>query len=135
MKPPRSVKVGAAAAEDPLALLISAFKAVAHLTGPDKAPALAEGIYHALITTCMGLIVAIPCMGGYSIFRNRADQLAAEAALTAEQVMGPLMRGAEPASAGNATRPGSVKSAAAAARPGASPAGGKASRPAAPARS
>jgi len=74
--------------------MITAFGAVAMQESADVAPALAKGIYHALITTCMGLIVAIPCLAAYSIFRNRIDQLSAETALLAEQIFGRLLRGA-----------------------------------------
>ncbi|RMG36260.1 MAG: MotA/TolQ/ExbB proton channel family protein [Planctomycetota bacterium] len=53
---------------------------------------LAPGIYRALVTTLMGLGVAVPALAAYAIFRNRIDELAAEATLTAEQVFAEYKR-------------------------------------------
>ncbi len=47
---------------------------------------LAPGIYKALVTTLMGLGVAVPALASFAIFRNRIDELVAEASLTAEHV-------------------------------------------------
>ncbi|MBM79513.1 MAG: TolQ-type transport protein [Planctomycetaceae bacterium] len=47
---------------------------------------LAPGIYKALVTTLMGLGVAVPALASFAIFRNRIDELAGEAALTAGHV-------------------------------------------------
>ena len=47
---------------------------------------LAPGIYKALVTTLLGLGVAVPALASFAIFRNRIDELVAESALTAEQV-------------------------------------------------
>ena len=47
---------------------------------------LAPGIYRALVTTMIGLTVAVPAFAAFSIFRNRIDELVAEASLTAEHV-------------------------------------------------
>ncbi|WP_237227372.1 MotA/TolQ/ExbB proton channel family protein [Rubinisphaera sp. JC750] len=46
----------------------------------------APGISHALITTLMGLSVAIPALGAFAILRNRVDELVSETSLLAEQV-------------------------------------------------
>ena len=64
--------------------LVIAFKKVADTQGVARASDLAGGIYLALMTTIEGLIVAIPSLAAYSIFKYRADQLVAEAALLAE---------------------------------------------------
>jgi biopolymer transport protein ExbB len=53
---------------------------------------LAPGIYRALVTTMLGLIVAIPAFASFAIFRNRIDELVAEAALTAESVFADFRR-------------------------------------------
>lgn len=53
---------------------------------------LAPGIYKALVTTLLGLGVAVPALAGFAIFRNRIDELAAEAALTAEHVFADFKR-------------------------------------------
>lgn len=47
---------------------------------------LAPGIYKALVTTLMGLGVAVPAVAMFAIFRNRVDGLVAETALLAEHV-------------------------------------------------
>lgn len=47
---------------------------------------LAPGIYKALVTTLLGLMVAVPALAAYAIFRNRIDERIAEAALLAEHV-------------------------------------------------
>lgn len=48
---------------------------------------LAPGIRKAMVTTLMGLSVAVPALAGFAIFRNRIDELVAEGTLTADQVM------------------------------------------------
>lgn len=72
--------------------MIIAFQNVASTQGTASAPQLAEGIYQALITTVGGLIVAIPSIGAFAIFRNRIDQFVAEAAYMAQHVFAPLRR-------------------------------------------
>ncbi len=64
--------------------LIKAFRKVAEMGGMAQAADLATGIYQALVTTVEGLLVAIPCMALFALFRNRLDQLMAETALLAE---------------------------------------------------
>ena len=64
--------------------LVMAFKKVADTQGVARASDLAGGIYLALMTTIEGLIIAIPSVGAYALFKHRADQLVAEAALLAE---------------------------------------------------
>ena len=66
--------------------LVLAFKHVAESQGTASAADLADGIYLALITTVMGLIVAIPTLSAYAIFRIRVEQLASEANLLAERM-------------------------------------------------
>ena len=72
--------------------MIFAFQQVASTQGSAGAAELAEGIYQALVTTVGGLIVAIPSLGAFAIFRNRVDQLVAEAAYVAQHVFTPLKR-------------------------------------------
>ena len=47
---------------------------------------LAPGIYRALITTLLGLGVAVPSLAAFAIFRSRIEELAAETVLLAEHV-------------------------------------------------
>lgn len=69
--------------------MILAFKTVAETQGAAGAADLAEGIYQALITTVGGLVVAIPALGAFAVFRNRLDQLVAEVCYTAQQAFLP----------------------------------------------
>jgi biopolymer transport protein ExbB len=72
--------------------MIIAFQQVASTQGSAGAAELAEGIYQALVTTVCGLIVAIPSLGAFAIFRNRVDQFTAEAAYVAQHTFVPLKR-------------------------------------------
>lgn len=54
---------------------------------------LAPGIYRALITTLLGLTVAVPSLAAFAIFRNRIDELSAESTLLAEHVFADYRRG------------------------------------------
>lgn len=72
--------------------LIMAFYEVASTQGAAGAGELAGGIYHALVSTVAGLLIAIPALGVFAIFRNRIDQLIAEAAYLAQHAMAPLKR-------------------------------------------
>jgi biopolymer transport protein ExbB len=57
---------------------------------------LAPGVYKALVTTLMGLIVAIPANVAFSFFRNRIDELVAQTSLMAEHIFADYKR-AKPA--------------------------------------
>ncbi len=72
--------------------MIMAFQQVAVTQGSAGAGDLAEGIYQALVTTVGGLLVAIPSLGAFAIFRNRVDQFVAEAAYMAQHAFAPLKR-------------------------------------------
>lgn len=72
--------------------MILAFQQVATTQGSAGAADLAAGIYQALVTTVGGLIVAIPSLGAFAIFRNRIDQFVAETAYLSQHVFGPLRR-------------------------------------------
>ena len=85
--------------------MIIAFQQVAVSQGASQAGQLAEGIYQALVTTVGGLIVAIPSLAAFAIFRNRVDQFVAEAAYTAQHVFSPLKRRRAARKATTATPP------------------------------
>lgn len=72
--------------------MIIAFQRVAVSQGAAGAADLAEGIYQALVTTVAGLLIAIPSLGAFAIFRNRVDQFVAEAAYLAQHAFAPLKR-------------------------------------------
>lgn len=72
--------------------MIFAFQEVASSQGSARAADLATGIYQALVTTVGGLLVAIPALAAFAVFRNRVDQLVAESAYMAQHVFIPLKR-------------------------------------------
>jgi biopolymer transport protein ExbB len=56
---------------------------------------LAPGVYKALVTTLMGLAVAIPATGALAFFRSRVEELSMEAALLASHVFADFRRSAQ----------------------------------------
>ncbi len=72
--------------------MIFAFQQVASTQGSAGAGELAEGIYQALVTTVGGLIVAIPSLAAFAIFRNRVDQFVAEIAYIVQGLFRPLKK-------------------------------------------
>lgn len=66
--------------------MISAFNVISLTGGTAKPSQLAGGISEALVTTCMGLIVAIPTMFFASLFRNRIDSCVAETEAACERL-------------------------------------------------
>lgn len=61
--------------------MVGAFDVLGAGQGPVRPGELAGSISMALITTVLGLIVAIPCTAAYTYFRNRIDQFADDMAL------------------------------------------------------
>ena len=55
--------------------LITAFQSVGNADATMKQEILARGISMAMLTTAGGLIVAIPCLGGYYLLNNRGEYL------------------------------------------------------------
>jgi biopolymer transport protein ExbB len=72
--------------------MIFAFQEVSASQGQARAADLATGIYQALVTTVGGLLVAIPSLAAFAVFRNRVDQLVAEGSYMAQHVFAPLKR-------------------------------------------
>lgn len=72
--------------------MIEAFNTIAAKEGMARPQELAGGIGQALITTLLGLLVAIPTMVAFSYFRNKIDSIVAEAGKRIERVMMPLGR-------------------------------------------
>jgi biopolymer transport protein ExbB len=66
--------------------IVGAFENLGAGASPDQ-QALARNISLALVTTLLGLIVAIPCMALFTYFRNRIDALAGEAAIEIERLL------------------------------------------------
>ena len=67
--------------------MIEAFNTIAMTRGFARPDQLAGGISTALVTTCMGLVVAIPTMCAVSYFRNKIDSLVSEAETVVEGLM------------------------------------------------
>jgi len=89
--------------------MVFAFQQVASTQGSAGAADLAEGIYQALVTTVGGLLVAIPSLGAFAVFRNRVDQLVAEAAYVAQHTFTPLKRRRAPSPGKSAPPPPPVE--------------------------
>ena len=71
--------------------MILAFREFEAKANPQVAE-LAPGIYKALVTTLLGLIVAVPALASYSFFRNRIDELVAQSSQLAEHVFADFKR-------------------------------------------
>jgi len=67
--------------------MVGAFDTISVTEGPVRPDNLAGDISVALITTVMGLIVAIPCTAIYTFLRNRIDHLVTEIGQTIEELV------------------------------------------------
>jgi biopolymer transport protein ExbB len=76
--------------------MLRCFNEISQVSGSIDPKQLAAGIFEALVTTCLGLIVAIPALYFYAIFRNRLDELAGEASVAAEQIVASFKRYGNP---------------------------------------
>jgi biopolymer transport protein ExbB len=72
--------------------MLLAFAQVASSEGGATAGQLASGIYQALVTTVLGLVIAIPALAVHAVLRNRLDGLVADAVVDAERALRPLKR-------------------------------------------
>lgn len=70
--------------------MLLAFKEVADSGQNAGAAELADGIYQALVTTVYGLVIAIPALGFFAMFRSWIDELVAAAAYAALHILEPL---------------------------------------------
>ena len=73
--------------------MIISFNTISGSEGGAKMSELAGGIAQALVTTCEGLVLAIPVMFFVGFFRNRIDSLMAEAGSICEKLMMRFRRG------------------------------------------
>lgn len=67
--------------------MIASFRLLGEAQGAARPDELALGISQALVTTCMGLIVAVPLMFFYAFFRNRITRIGNEAAAVGERML------------------------------------------------
>ena len=72
--------------------MVNSFNQISVSVGGVDPRRLAGGIFEALMTTVMGLIVAIPSLYAFGIFRNRVDALVSSATATAESLVEPLKK-------------------------------------------
>jgi biopolymer transport protein ExbB len=68
--------------------MISSFFTIATAGATPDPSKLAGGISTALLTTLMGLGIAIPAIAGYNILKNRVQRLVMEVGTTSENLMG-----------------------------------------------
>lgn len=109
--------------------MIGAFSAIGTLEGAARSHQLAASMSLALISTAVGLIVAIPCTVAFTLFRRRIDTLVAVVSDRIEQLSRNIEQaGTEPNSSAQLPRPGSVNSAGAAGRPARPPVAGESTR-------
>lgn len=66
--------------------MLRCFNEISHVSGAIDPKQLAGGIFEALVTTCMGLMVAIPSLYCYAIFKNRVEEYTSNASQLAENL-------------------------------------------------
>ena len=71
--------------------MIKLFNAIVTAGGQPQPAQLADGISVALVTTFWGLLIAIPALAVYGVFRSRIETLLAAAAAEAENVLGRIV--------------------------------------------
>ncbi|MFM8221447.1 MAG: MotA/TolQ/ExbB proton channel family protein [Planctomycetaceae bacterium] len=88
--------------------MVSAFSVIANSTVSPKPADLAKGITMALVTTLEGLIVAIPAVIAFALFKNMQARSVLEASMAAENLLAKFpLQGKRPATpAPAATGPG-----------------------------
>jgi biopolymer transport protein ExbB len=72
--------------------MMESFNIIASTEGAAQPYQLADSISKALVTTWLGLVVAIPSMVAFSYFRNKIDSLVSECGKRVERVLTPLSR-------------------------------------------
>ena len=86
--------------------MVSSFRVIATSVTTPKPYELADGISTALFTTLEGLIVAIPAIFFYNLFKNRLARFLMEAGYIVDNLMGRFQGMGKPGAAPAATRPG-----------------------------
>src|SRR3954452_8835025 len=72
--------------------MMESFNIIASQEGAAQPFQLADSISKALVTTWLGLVVAIPSMVAFSYFRNKIDSLVSECGKRVERILTPLSR-------------------------------------------
>ncbi len=68
--------------------MINAFFAIVQAGGVNDVTSLADSIGIALVTTLLGLAIAIPSLAVYAVMRNRIDALSSEVMVISEELIG-----------------------------------------------
>lgn len=76
--------------------MIRSFSVIATSPVTPSPSELAKGISTALLTTLVGLAIAIPAIAAYGILRNRIDRLVLEVGMTGESLMSRFQTGKKP---------------------------------------
>jgi len=84
--------------------MVGAFESLSRTSG-GSSEELASNISLALVTTLLGLILAIPCIAAYTFFRNRIDAFASETAAEIDRLVLSLESAARNAPAASGSRP------------------------------
>lgn len=72
--------------------MVAAFTVIASRTTTPPPSELAKGISTALVTTLLGLYIAIPAIAIYNILRNRFQRLVLEAGPTSEELLADFVK-------------------------------------------
>ena len=115
--------------------MIRLFASIREAGGMPEPARIADDISIALVTTFWGLLVAIPALSVFALFRNRIDVLTAECAIAADRLLAPFKPGAQtsaPVAAAEASRTPSPAQPATPARAGTTDAQPGAATPASP---
>ena len=83
--------------------MIDSFRVIAESETSPKPKELAEGIMTALVTTMEGLVVAIPAIFAFGLFKNKINKLQFEVGIVSEGLMGKLFSSAKKGAAGSAS--------------------------------
>lgn len=75
--------------------MINVFFQIVEKGGMPNPSELAGGIGVALVTTMLGLAVAIPALSAYAILRNRIDAITSEAVMTSQELISTFRPGAK----------------------------------------
>ena len=67
--------------------MISSFRLLGEAQGAARPDELALGISQALVTTCMGLVIAVPLMFFFAFFRNRITRIGHETASVGDKML------------------------------------------------
>lgn len=85
--------------------MVGAFDTISQTEGVARPDQLAGSISVALVTTVMGLVVAIPCTVAFAFLRNRIDHCVTEIAAVAEELAAFVESQAHTAAGAQAPRP------------------------------